>query len=300
MDEALTIGQFFEAWELFRAPVLAGTAAGALLGWLGVYIVMRRMVFLSAALSQCAGLGVTLAFYAQIHWGMTGLLVSPTVAATGVTLLAALVPSLDRRLPGVSGDSLLGVVFLIGAAGSLALGTRIVQELHDIQAILFGSAVVVLDDQLAMVLWTVGALLLLHLWWLRGFVEVTFDPDGSRVRGLPVRLLEVALFVSLAVGISVCTRVLGALPVFAFSVLPALAALLLSPNVNRALLLAGLFGAAAGFGGYVVAFLYSLPVGASQALLAAALVLAAAVVRVPLRWLGARLRVLRAARLRPA
>lgn len=288
IDETLTLEQFFEGWELFRGPVLAGSAAGAILGLLGVYIVLRRMVFLSAALSQCAGLGVTLAYYAQLRWGVTGLLGSPTAGAMGATLLGAVVPALDRSAVGGRRDALLGVTFLVGAAGSLALGTRIVQELHDIQTLLFGSAVVVLDDQLALVLWTAGGLGVLHLWWMRGFAEASFDPDGARVRGLPVTVLEVVLLASMAVAISVCTRVLGALPVFAFSVLPALAALQLSPNVPRALLLAALFGAAAGYGGYVLAFLWSLPVGASQALVAVALVVAAAALRLPLRVLRAR------------
>lgn len=279
-DPTLTVQQFFDAWELFRQPTIAGAAAGALLGFLGVYIVLRRMVFLSAALSQCAGLGVTVAFYGQAHWGTTGLLASPTMGATAATLLASFLPSLDRSTTASHRDSLLGLAFLVGAAGSLALGTRIVQDLADIQSILFGSAVVVLDDQLAVVLWTAGVLLGLHIWWMRAFAQISFDPDGARVRGLPVRVIEAALLVSLAVAISVCTRVLGALPVFAFSVLPAMTALLLSANVQRALLIATVVGGTCGFGGYLVSFLVRLPVGASQALVAASWVLLAAIVRV--------------------
>lgn len=288
MDDNLTISQFFDAWELFRAPVIAGVSAGAILGLVGVYIVLRRMVFLTAALSQCAGLGVTLSFYVHARWGVTGLLASPTVGAMAATLLGAVAPTLDRSAVGARRDALLGVTFLVGSAGSLALGTRIVQELQDIQSVLFGSAVVVLDEHLSLVVWTAGLLGLLHLWWARGFAEVSFDPDGARVRGLPVRLLELALLGSMAIAISVCTRVLGALPVFAFSVLPALAAVQVSPNIPRALILASLLGAAAGFGGYVVAFLYSLPVGASQTLVAVSFVLVAALLRLPLRALRAR------------
>lgn len=288
MDESLSVSQFFDAWELFRGPAIAGAVAGGILGLLGVYIVLRRMVFLSAALSQVAGLGVTMAYYAQIRWGVTGLLGSPTVGAFGATLVGALAPALDRSAVGSRRDALLGTAFLVGAAGSLTLGSRIVQELHDIQSLLFGSAVVVLDEQLTVLLWTAGALLALHMWWLRGFAEASFDPDGARVRGLPVRVLELTLLVSLAVAISVCTRVLGALPVFAFSVLPALAALQISPNVPRALLLASVIGACAGFGGYLAAFLYQLPVGASQTLLAVAFVAVAGVLRLPLRLLRAR------------
>lgn len=283
-DGGLTLSDFWEAWELFRTPTLAGTLAGALLGWLGVYVVLRRMVFLSAALSQCAGLGVTLAFYAQIHWGWSATLASPTAGASAATLLAALVPWFDRSAEGSHRDSLLGVLYLTGAAGTLVVGTRIVQELQDVQELLFGTAVAVLDEQLSSLVWLAVVVFALHLWWMRGFIQASFDPEGARTRGIPVGLLDGVLLVTLALTVSVCTRVLGALPVFAFTVLPALAAVRLMPNVPRALLLAGVLGAVSGFGGYVLAFLYALPVGATQTGLAAALVVVAEVIRRGLRY----------------
>ena len=66
-SEALSWSAFWDGWELFRDPILCGAAAGLVLGFLGVYVVLRRMVFVSAAITHSAGLGVALAFYAQIH-----------------------------------------------------------------------------------------------------------------------------------------------------------------------------------------------------------------------------------------
>lgn len=54
--------------------------------------------------------------------------------------------------------------------------------------------------------------------------------------------------------------------------LPAMAALRVSRNLTMALAVAGVCGAACGFLGYLAAFQYDLPVGASQALVSAALV----------------------------
>jgi zinc transport system permease protein len=270
---------FFESWELFRDPALAGAIVGFVLGFLGIYVIARRMVFLSAALSQSAGLGVALAFYSQIHWGMTGLAGSPRLGALVVTLTTALVLTTDRKAVATRRDSLLGFAFLLGSAGTLAVSTRIVQQTQDIQSLLFGSAVAVLPEDLRFVLWTALAVTLLHLWWMRGFVETSLDPDSATVRGLPVRLLEGALLVSLPLAISFFTQILGALPVFAFSVLPGMAALRISRNLTMALAVAGAGGAACGFLGYMAAFQYDLPVGASQTLVAVLLVTAAEVLR---------------------
>jgi len=280
MGETPSWEDFIGAWELFRNPTLAGTLAGGLLGYLGVFVVLRRMVFLSAALSQCAGLGVTLAFYAQLHMGVAASVASPLLGAAALTMLGVLLPLSDRSELGSRRDGLLGLLFLGGSAGTVIVGTKIVQELQDVETLLFGSAVVVLDEQMiwiasiSLLLWT------LHLWWMRGFIQVSLDRQGARVRGLPVRALDIALLLSLALAISVFTRVLGALPVFAFSVLPAMAAVRLAPSVPLSLIMATVMGALSGFLGYLVAFFYELPVGPSQAGVAASFVLAAELTRV--------------------
>jgi zinc transport system permease protein len=275
----LTLRDFFEAWELFRDPVLAGVIAGATLGYLGVYIVLRRMVFVSAALSQSAGLGVAAAFYAQIALGATGALGDPLVGAVVLTIATMMLLLRQSGERWMSRESVLGAVYLVGSAGTLLVGTKIQQEAHDIETILFGAAVLVTPEDLQKLEIVGGAALLLQVALGRGFRFVSFDPDGARIRGLPVRSLDVTLFLCIAAAVSVATRVLGALPVFAFSVLPAMAALLVATNVGVALVLAALFGAIAGAGGYVLAFLRTWPVGASEAAVAAALVAAMMIVR---------------------
>ncbi len=281
MGEGLTVEQFFELWELFRDAALTGALAGGLLGLLGVYVVLRRMVFLSAAVSQAAGLGVALTFYAKAHLGFAGLMASPTLGSALLTLIAVGIIVRGGRDTPARRDGLLGVVWLLGAAGTLAVGTRIVQDLADIDALLFGTAVAVVPEDVTLVAWTAALIGGLHLWAHRGFAAVSFDPDGARVRGLPARALDWTLFATLAVAVSICTRVIGALPTFAFSVLPALAAVRLAPNVPRALMLAALLGAGCGFGGYLLASLYDLPVGAAQTLLG----LTVAALAAPLGWL---------------
>lgn len=260
---------FWASWELFRDAALAGTFAGAILGALGVYVLIRRMVFLSAALSQAASLGVAAAFWAQIQ-GAPPWLATPTLGALGGTLLATALAGIPDRAS--RRDGLLGAIYLVGAAGTLAIGTKIVQEVQDIESLLFGSGVAVLPEDFHTIAWLALALGVIQLWLHRGLLHVSLDRDGARVQRLPVRFLDLVLVLSLAAAVSVSTRLLGALPVFAFMVLPALAALDLAQNPTQALLLSALLGAAAGLGGYWLAYAASLPVGAAQTLVAALLV----------------------------
>jgi zinc transport system permease protein len=120
----------------------------------------------------------------------------------------------------------------------------------------------------------------------RGLVFVGFDPEGARVHGLPVRAIELTLWLLVAVAVSVTTRAIGALPVFAFAVLPALAALALVQRLGSALLVAALLGAGAGGLGYLSAFFLEFPVGAAQAALAVIWFVLALAARPAVRRLG--------------
>ena len=267
MLATINLSEFWEAWPLFEDAVLTGMFVGLTLGVLGVYIVLGRMVFLSAALSQVASFGVTLAYAAQVFLGLSAAVASPTLGAWLMSIACLVLVWRNSEIDRSRRDTMLGVMFLIGNAGTLLVASKITHELHDVRTLLFGSSVAVAPDDVNTVLVFMILTLLLHLCWWRGFVEVTYDEDTAKARNNPVAFLKSVLLISVAVFISVATRVMGALPAFAFSVFPALAAIELSSNIPRALAVAGVVGAFCGFGGYLVAFIFDLPVGPAQAAL---------------------------------
>jgi zinc transport system permease protein len=271
---------FLAAWPLFRDPVLCAVIAGAVLGFLGVYIVLRRMIFVSVAVTQASALGVALAFFAEIHLGLS---VDPIAGAITFALLSTMVLSIDPRSFRLPPESLLGFAFALTGGVTILVEDRIVQEAHDIHSILFGSAVLVRPLDLLAVAITGALVMLLHLVTIRGMVFATFDPDPARVQGLPVRLLSAFLLASVGAMAGVAARALGALPVFALGTLPALAALLLGTGLGWAFLLATIGGATAGAAGYLFAYFYEFPVGGSQTAVATLMLVVAFVVRGLLR-----------------
>ena len=117
MVEAPTLADFVAAWPLFRDPVLCAVFAGAVLGWLGVHVVLRRMVFFAATLSQAAGLGVALAFYAGIHAGVH---VHPVVGAAVASLITAGLASMRAERLHLSRDALLAFAWLVAFVNLLS------------------------------------------------------------------------------------------------------------------------------------------------------------------------------------
>ena len=267
-EENPTWHDFASSWDLYRDPVICGVVAGAVLGMLGVFVVLRRAVFVTAAVSQSAALGVALAFLLGIYLGVTP---PPVLCAFALALAATAVlawRSPSTRLPR---EAIVGLLYVGASALAVLVGDRIAQEAEDITAILFGTAVLVRPADLLAVLGVSGLVVAAICFLYRGLVFAGFDPDGARIQKLPVARIELALWTLVALEVSVTTRAIGALPVFAFSVLPAMAALRASNRLSHAVLLAGLAGAASGGLGYICAFLLRFPVGAAEACVSAAL-----------------------------
>ena len=118
MEESISFESFFQSWELFAQPFLAGTISGAMLGFLGVYILIRNMVFLSAALSQLAGFGITLSLFFQNFISIT---IPPLLGAVSLTGSAVLI--ITKKIHSQQYKNIfLGVLFLFGSSGTLILG----------------------------------------------------------------------------------------------------------------------------------------------------------------------------------
>jgi zinc transport system permease protein len=269
---------FSDAFDLFKDPIYCAAAAGFVLGFLGVYVLLRRMVFVSAAVTQSAGLGVALAFYSAIHLGWS---FDPIYGAIALSLFttALLLADPQPRL-GITRESLLGLAFALSGGAAVVVGSKIAQEANEISSILFGTAVLVRAEDLHAVLIVGAVITVVHFWAFRGLAFATFDPGAARVQRLPVTGLSAVILLSVGLMVGVSARALGALPVFAFSTLPATAALLISRRRMRlTFLIAALGGLVAGVGGYLLAFFKELPVGASQTVVAAALVPLALAVR---------------------
>jgi zinc transport system permease protein len=275
-----SLQEFLAAREIWEVPLAASVVSGALLGFLGVYVVLRRTVFVSAALTQLSTLGlvVTLLVEERVHieteHAIEQLGVATAFSVAGALVLGAL---RTRRLPA---EASVGAAWVAGSA-LVVLGTsRLVHAAHDLGGMVFGNAVAVSAAELGMI--AVVALLCtaVHAAFAKEIAFASFDPETARALGMPVRLWDAALFLTIGLAIPAAARALGALPVFAFLTLPAAAALLLRVGFRPAFALAGAFGVVAAAAGYVLSWLLELPTGATMVVIAALLAAPGALSRV--------------------
>lgn len=266
--------------ELFLQPMflealVTATIAGICLGLLGVYVVSRKIVFISAALAQSAALGVALSFIAIGFFGWVGVLadILPPLAGILVSFVVVFALLAVEDNPTLSRDAILGIAFIVPSALILLVLPMFPHELHEIEAVLDGIAVMVDTFDIVAIAVAAVAILAVQVYGFRGFVFASLDPVVARSQGVPVRLLNGVLFGSIALMTGLATRALGPIPTFAMTVLPGIGALGLKVGLKWVFVVAAICGGLSGALGYVVTYVTDWSVGASQALVAALLAL---------------------------
>jgi len=271
-----TFAEFINSYFLWRDPMIVGAVTGAVCGFLGVYVVLRRIIFVSAALTQISSFGVGLAFYLEAYsLGVFASLFDPFILSLLLTCLAAAFFALRKDFSRVSTEGVIAFGFLLASGAVVIIGDRITKGAHDIADILFGSAVVVEPADVLIIPLVALIVFITHIIFFKDFVFVSFDTETARLFKYPVRLLNTGLLITIAVVVAVATRALGALPVFGLLALPALSSLLITENLKLVFIFSVVIGILSATLGYFFSFILSLPTGASMTVCAAAFFLLA-------------------------
>lgn len=256
--------EFINSYFLWRDPMIVGAVTGAICGFLGVYVVLRRIVFVSATLTQISSFGVALSFYLEgVGLAIFSSLIGPFALSLILTATAAAFYALKRDFSRISREGVIAFGFLLASGGVIILGDRIAKGSHDIATILFGSAVVVDPTDVYIIPGVALFVLIIHKFFFKDFIFVSFDTESAQLFKYPVRLLNTLLLITVALVVAVATRALGALPVFALLALPPLSSLYLTEKLKLVFVFSVIIGVLSAVLGYFFSFILSIPTGAS-------------------------------------
>jgi zinc transport system permease protein len=273
-----TSHNFWESWFVWRDALTVTVLSAAALAYLGVWVVLKKVIYVPLALSQVSSLGLVVAFLATGWLGFDvhdqagcGIIIDPA----WISLIFALLSAFWFARPGVDGSHAVVTAYLLAGASVLIVGGFLRRDLHDLQSVLFGNAVLVETIQILYVGAAAVITTVIHGLFYRRFLFVSFDPDAAGAAGIRLFRSEIWLYATFALMISVATRAIGALSAFGLMILPALTGLTLGRGMRAAFLIAIASGIlSAGFG-YYLSFVWELPTGASMVALAGLLYLGA-------------------------
>jgi zinc transport system permease protein len=257
---------------VWRDAMIVAILSAVALAYLGVWVVLKRVVFVPLALSQVSSFGLVLAVFLggflekdAGHAHESG----NSFDALLLSVAVSVVLGVWLARPREEGSQAVVSAYLIASAGVLLVGNLITDKLHDVESVLFGSAVLVETHQIFIVGGAALLVALTHFLYYRRFLFVSFDADAAGATGMPVFSTEALLIGSFALMISVVTQAIGALPAFGLMVLPGMFALRLANSMRTAFVLAILLGMFSAGVGYYISFQFDTPTGATMVALAA-------------------------------
>jgi zinc transport system permease protein len=254
-----------------RLALLAAVATGASLGILGLYLVIRRVVFIGLVLANAAAMGAALAQIFGWPPEMTSVLAA-VVAALGLGAIHT-----PRRVPA---ESLIGWAYAAASSATVLILARAAAADADTLHLLFGNVLAISVSHAGGLMANALLIGLVHILFSRRFLLVTFDPESAQVAGVSTRLWSLCLNLSIGVTAAAAVHEIGALLTFSLLTLPAMAALLVTSSIRATFAMAAGLGVALGCLGLAAAFYLDLPAGPASVALLVVGVLAAALARV--------------------
>jgi manganese/iron transport system permease protein len=236
--------------EPFRLPymqraLLEVLLLGALAGVVGVFVVLRRLAFVSDALTHTVFPGVVIAHLLDRSL-LLGALAFGVLTAVLFTGIGA-----SRR---VGADAALAILLTSFFSLGVVLVSRTPSYTADLTVFLFGR---VLAVDRADLLQTLGLALVVlgTLWALRKeLVLRAFDPEGAAAMGYRTALLDLVLNLLIALVVVAAVKAVGTVLVVALIIVPAAAARLLADRVATTAALACALGALGGWLGLAASY----------------------------------------------
>ncbi len=241
------------AFGFFQRGLLVATLSGALLGFIGVYIVLRGMSYIGHGLSHAifGGYAATQLFAAQFYvlgaglWG-----IASAIAITAVS-----------RRSRLGADAAIGVVTTASFALGVALFSKFGSAGPSFDNALFGSILGITDSQILWLLAVIALTAVAVFFRYRALLFTTFDPDVAEASGIRVGRIEALLMVILSLSILVTLTVIGVTLVAAMLVIPAVIARMLTNTFGWMLALSTLVGTLCGLVGMYLSYYAGVPSG---------------------------------------
>jgi ABC-type Mn2+/Zn2+ transport system permease subunit len=249
------------ATDVMRRALLEAVLVGALCGFVGAHVVLRRLPFFTVTVAHATFPGVVIAAIVGFSELTGGLLFAFAVVAL-IYLSGA-----DRRLDQ---SVLVGVAL----AGSFGIGAMLQSTqdgfTKDLAAILVGSILTVQDADIAVTV-AVAAVVVLTLCGLhKELVLQAFDPATSEALGYR-RALDLVLLLVVAATVVTAVPIVGTMLSVALLAVPAMSARLVTRRVGTMMGAGAAYGAASGALGLTASAEWDISAGASIALASAAL-----------------------------
>lgn len=253
------IVEFFQAFQypFMQYALIAGVVIGLVCSIIGVFVLLRGMVFLGQAIAHSSFAGAALAILLDVQ---------PTLIIMGFSIISAVTIGYVNQKRLMKDEVIIGVVFsFFVALAALLIGLKR-EYTSDIKSVLFGNLLTVdREDFILLIIFSALVVMIIFL-IKKELYYITFDSELAKISGIPVNFLSYLFLILVSITIAVSLKAIGAILVFAMIVTPAAAAYQWTHRLNRMILLSAIFGVTSAVVGLFMSYMLDLASAASIAI----------------------------------
>jgi len=269
-------GDFQVAWEIMKWPLAACLILPPLLVYLGLHVVQREVIFVDLALAQVATLGTCIALLLGHHFNDR----ITFWISLGVTFLGAAFFSWSRasRRRNVPQEAIIGITFVVAAAGVILLLSRVAGGKEELEHLLTGDILNVTRGDVGQRAAIFAGLAAFYAVFHRRFALISIDPEQAESLGVRVHLWDFLFYAAFALVVVSFVRLAGVLLTFAYLIVPAVCGVMLAGSWLRRLAVGWAIAAAASLLGLWASYRLDLPTGAAIVVVCGVLLMLVSVV----------------------
>ena len=248
-------------YEFMQRAFIAALLVSVACGIVGTYVVIKRIVSLSGAISHAAFGGIGLGYFLGLN---------PILAAIPFSIVSAIGIGAIHEKVKISEDTAIGIIWSVGMAIGILFINLTPGYAPDLFSYLFGSILTVSNsDIIIMIILDILIIGIVYL-FQREFLSIAFDEEYSKVLGIPSELIYILLLSLVALSVVVLIKVVGVILVIALLTIPAAITKQYTSNLKRLMFMSTVVGMVFTSLGLLLSYIFNLSSGATIVLVLAA------------------------------
>jgi zinc transport system permease protein len=247
MEGILSYGFILHALE---AALLASITCG----FIGAYIVARRMVFISGGITHASFGGIGLGYFLGIN---------PIFGAAIFSILSAFGIRLVSKQTDIREDSAIGILWSFGMAVGIIFIYLTPGYAPNLMSYLFGSILTVTPTDLALMGILAAITIAIFVLFYRTILFISFDEEYARSHNAPVETFNYLMLTLVALVIVINIRVAGIILVISYLTIPQSTANLFVNDLKKIIILSMIISFTGSVTGLLLSYYWNIPSGAT-------------------------------------
>lgn len=223
-------------------------------GFIGAYIVARRMVFISGGITHASFGGIGMGYFLGIN---------PIFGAAVFSVLSAFGIRLVSKETDIREDSAIGILWSFGMAVGIIFIYLTPGYAPNLMSYLFGSILTVTSTDLLLMGILAIATVAVFILFYRTILFISFDEEYARSHGAPVETFNYLMLTLVALVIVINIRVAGIILVISYLTIPQSTANLFVNDFKKIIVLSMLISFAGSITGLLLSYYWNIPSGAT-------------------------------------